>query len=188
MRVVPKIKEQPTSEGTAGTVQYFYDSIIIETRQQNLTILDPRLAEFIRPTDYFFVHDLTSRLKEMVQSLEIRNGTLTAQILHTSATLCVNELDEPMLLMDLTKKLRDLAPKDADYFHNGPMREVNLCADDLHCDRNADAHVRSSLFGYPSVSLIIRNGELVVGQWQKVALLEFDGPRRREVLIQIAGA
>jgi secondary thiamine-phosphate synthase enzyme len=64
---------------------------------------------------------------------------------------------------------------------------VNLCQEDTHCDRNGDAHVKAALFGAPSVSLIVRDGSLVLGRWQKVALVEFDGPREREVLVQIMG-
>lgn len=172
----------------ARETKILYRTFAIETRQQNLTSLDPRLAEYVRPTDYFYIHNLTDELREFVRDSGINDGTLTAQILHTSATLLVNELDEPMLLMDLAKKLRGLAPKDADYFHNGPMRKMNVCKDDAHCDRNGDAHVRASLFGHPSVTLLVRKGDLVLGQWQRVALLEFDGPRKREVLVQVMGA
>lgn len=164
-----------------------YKTLSIQTHQQNLTYLDPRLAEHIRPTDCFAVYDLTRDLQQFVRASEIKDGTLVAQILHTSATLAVNELDEPMLLMDLLKKLRSFVPKDADYFHNGPLRQANLCVDDSHCDRNGDAHVKAALFGQPSVTLIVRNGELMLGHWQKVALLEFDGPRRREVVVQVGG-
>ncbi len=164
-----------------------YRTIAVDTLQENLTALDPRLAEFITLSDCFYIHNLTAELQNFVRESGIQDGTLVVQILHTSATLCVNELDEPMFLMDLVHKLRQFVPKEHQYFHNGPLRVVNLCADDSHCDRNGDAHVRTALFGHPSVSLIVREGELVLGQWQKIALLDFDGPRRREVLAQVMG-
>lgn len=186
MRVVAPIRErkEPRLEQTTKVV---YKTISLQTKQQNLTELDPRLEQFIRPNDYFCVYDLTKELQLVVEKSGIQDGTVTAQILHTSATLCVNEMDEPMLLMDLARKLRVFAPKEGEYLHNGPLRHVNLCEDDSHCDRNGDAHLKASLFGQSSVTLIIRDGRLVVGQWQKVALLEFDGPRRREVLVQATG-
>ena len=174
-------------ERAQESLKVSYQKFRIETKQQNLTVMDPRLADFIRPMDYFYIHDLTADLQEMVAGSKIRDGQILVQILHTSATLVVNELDEPMLLMDLVKKLGSMVPKDAEYFHNGPLRQVNLCADDFHCDRNGDAHVKASLFGHPSVTLIVRDGQLALGQWQKVAMVEFDGPRPREVLAQVMG-
>ena len=170
-----------------GNFKTHYSQIKFQTERQNLTTLDPRLAEFLEPSDHFYIQDVTSDLHQIVSEAGIVDGVLTVQILHTSATLVVNEIDEPMLLGDLMRKVRTFAPKNESYLHNSPMRTVNLCADDHHCDRNGDAHVKSTLFGNASVSLIIRDGRLVVGQWQKVALLEFDGPRPREVLVQVMG-
>jgi secondary thiamine-phosphate synthase enzyme len=164
-----------------------YARIRVQTERQNLTAYDPRLAEFLEPSDHFYVHDVTEELRRIAREAAVIHGMLTAQILHTSATLVVNEIDEPMLLGDIMRKLRALAPKNDPYLHNSPLRTVNLCADDHHCDRNGDAHVKSTLFGHPSVSLIVCDARLVLGQWQKVALLEFDGPRPREVLVQVLG-
>ena len=168
------------------TARVFFKTISVRTQRENLTKLDPRLAEFVEPADYFYLHDLTKDLRNLAEKSGIVDGLVTVQLLHTSACLCVNELDEPMLLMDIAKKLRNLAPKGEKYFHNSPMREVNLC-DDETCDQNGDAHLKATLFGHPSVSLILREGKLVLGQWQRVALLEFDGPREREVLVQVIG-
>ena len=164
-----------------------YKTITIDTEQQNLTTIDPQLTEFVKPNDFFYIHDLTRQLQAFVHESGIFDGIVLAQIQHTSATLAVNELDEPMLLGDILRKIRSFVPREESYLHNGPLRTVNLCEEDTHCDRNADAHVKSTLFGQPSVSLIVREGELVLGQWQKIALLEFDGPRRREVMLQVSG-
>lgn len=168
-------------------LKVFYKTLSIQTQQENLTQLDPRLGDFLHPGDYFYVHNITEDLKQFVAESKIQEGNLTAQILHTSASLAVNELDEPMLLGDINHKLRAFVPKAEKYLHNGPLREVNLCKEDSHCDRNADAHVRAFLFGHPSVTLIVREGRLILGQWQRVALIEYDGPRKREVMIQLMG-
>lgn len=168
-------------------VRFLYKQISIETKQENLTDLDRRLRPFVQANDFFYVHDLTKELEDFVHSSGIQEGNILVQSLHTSAALSVNELDEPMLLADLAKKLRDFAPKEDQYLHNGPLRTMNLCAEDSHCDRNGDAHVKAALFGHPSVTLIIRNGKLVLGQWQRVAFLEFDGPRNREIIVQAVG-
>jgi secondary thiamine-phosphate synthase enzyme len=183
------IVENEVTDETVQPVLFktHYTRIQVQTERQNLTAYDPRLAAFLEPSDHFYIHDVTEDLKRIAREAAVLNGMLTAQILHTSATLIVNEIDEPMLLGDLMRKLRFLAPKHDEYLHNSPMRTVNLCADDHHCDQNGDAHVKSTLFGHPSVNLIVRDAQLVLGQWQKVALLEFDGPRPREVLVQVLG-
>lgn len=168
-------------------LRFLYESLVIETRQQNLTDLDPQLTNHLHPSDCFSLHDLTVQLKAFVKKSGFSDGVLVTQIQHTSATLVVNELDEPMLLGDIMKKMRLLVPKEDSYLHNSPLRTVNLCEEDTHCDRNADAHVKATLLGCPSISLIVRNGQLVLGQWQRIALLDFDGPRRREVLVQLMG-
>jgi len=170
-----------------GGLSFHYETISVKTDRENLTQLDSRLSEFLKPNDFFYIHDLTKQLQLFVKESGVNDGTLTVQILHTSATLTVNELDEPMLLADLVRKLRSFVPREEHYLHNSPLRVANRCEEDTHCDRNGDAHVKATLFGSPSVTLIVKNGELVVGRWQKVALIEFDGPRKREVLAQLMG-
>lgn len=175
--------EQPSQQGFRA----YYKQFSIQTEQQNLTTFDPRLQEFLQPSDFFYLQDLTDDLKEFVQANDIAHGNLTVQTLHTSAMIIVNELNEPMLLGDLAIKLRGFVPKNEKYLHNSALRVVNRCEEDTHCDRNADAHVKASLFGSPSVSLVVRDGQLILGQWQRIALVEFDGPRKREVLAQLLG-
>lgn len=183
IKVLEKEDEADNSQG----ISFHYETISVETDRENLTKLDARLSEFLQPNDFFYIHDLTNQLKLFVEESGVQDGTITVQILHTSATLTVNELDEPMLLADLARKLKGFAPKEEQYLHNSPLRVANRCEEDTHCDRNGDAHVKATLFGSPSVTLIVRHGQLVVGRWQKVALIEFDGPRKREVLIQLMG-
>lgn len=182
-----KIEDRFYEEESRQEIQIFYQTLVIDTQKENLTTLDPRLAQFLVPGDYFYIQDLSKDLREFVEKSDISDGTLTAQILHTSATLLVNELDEPMLLGDIARKLRSFVPREEQFLHNSPLRIANRCAEDTHCDRNGDAHVKASLFGTHSISLIVRDGQLVLGTWQKVALIDFDGPRRREVLVQIIG-
>src|SRR5262245_10754133 len=97
--------------GTRGSLRTHYTRIEVQTERQNLTALDPRLSEFLEPSDFFYIQDVTSELHRVVLESGVRNGVLTVQILHTSATLVVNEIDEPMLLGDLMRKVRAFAPK-----------------------------------------------------------------------------
>ncbi len=185
LSVVEQINRVPFKRSDEFKINYLTFSL--QTDQENLTKLDPKLGPFLQPSDCFSVYNITDRLRLFVRESGIRHGTLTAQVLHTSATLAVNELDEPMLLGDLLKKVRAFAPKEEQYLHNSALRTVNLCETDTHCDLNADAHVKAALFGHASVRLIIRDRDSVFVEWQKVALIEFDGPRKREILVQAMG-
>ena len=187
LAAIIELKKKRETEPVYSPFRVDYKQFVIETEQQNLTKFDPRLQEFLQPSDFFYLYDLTDELKEFVAQSGVKHGTLNTQTLHTSAMIAVNELNEPMLLGDLAIKLRGFAPKTEKYLHNSALRTVNRCEEDTHCDRNADAHVKSTLFGSPSVALIVRDGELVLGQWQRIALIEFDGPRTRKVLAQVIG-
>jgi len=192
---------RPRDRGDAGALRLLPDAqrgdgagliaseqrLFIETVQQNLTELDPRLGDHVLAQDRFAVHDLTASVEDAVLQSGVGDGLAVVQLLHTSATLLVNEIDEPMFLADLLARARTLAPTEGAYLHNSPLRRVNLCADDHHCDRNGDAHLRASLIGQPSVTLAVSQGRLVRGRWQRIALVEFDGPRRREVVVRILG-
>ena len=171
----------------ADGIKFFYETLTIQTERENLTQLDTKLLPYVQPNDYFFVEDITDRLKSIVAVSGVQDGSLLVQVLHTSAMLSMNELDEPMLLGDINRRVNDIVPKSSNYLHNSPLRSKNLCEDDYKCDRNGDAHVKSCLFGTPSITIIVRGGELVLGQWQKVCLIDFDGPRTRSVVAQVMG-
>lgn len=168
-------------------MKFLWEELAIGTGENNLAALDPKLQSFVEPYDLFFIEDLTARLQQLAANSGIQNGQLVAQCLHTTTTLSINELDEPMLVADIYRTLNKLAPRVQDYLHNSPMRTKNLCADDKRCDRNADAHIKSFLIGNPSATCLIRQGQLVLGQWQRVSFIDFDGPRNRKIMVQISG-
>lgn len=109
------------------------------------------------------VVDLTARVRNRLP--EGHDGTCTVFVRHTTAGVAVNE-DEARLREDLRSFLADVVP-DEGWAH-----------DDL--DGNADAHLRASLLG-PSVTVPVRSGDLDLGRWQSVLLVECDGPRTRTV-------
>lgn len=162
------------------------ETLLLETTKNNLLQFDSKLRPYLDENDYFHLEDLTVQLKEKVKASHVQDGILSLQVLHTTCVLNVNELDEPMLLGDLCVRLRDIAPKVQDYLHNSKLRTVNLCEDD-RCDRNADAHIKSFLIGNHNITVTIADGELMLGRWQRVALIDFDGPRTRKVHLQIMG-
>ena|SRR3989338_1580505 len=157
------------------------------TDQNNLMTLEPKLVSQVQDYDYFYVIDFTEKCGEWVNASGIQNGFLTLQALHTTCVIGINELDEPCLLGDINNALRESYPRTKKYLHNGPLRTKNLCEGDHKCDRNADAHLKAFLFGSPTQTVLIREGKPVFGQWQRLCLIDFDGPRTRKVAIQVIG-
>lgn len=168
-------------------MKIFWKDHVVSTQENNLAALDPKLAKFVEKHHFFSLHDLTETFQQLVAESGIRNGLFTAQSMHTTAVLSVNELDEPMLVMDICRTLDRLTPKVEDYLHNSPLRTKNLCEEDNKCDRNADAHIKAYISGGPVASVLVREGTLVLGRWQRVAFVDYDGPRDRRITVQILG-
>jgi len=165
----------------------FYKILEIETDQNNLLELEPKLAEHVQDLDFFYIRDFTEESYKWVEESGIKDGVLTIQALHTTCVISLNELDEPCLLGDINKTLRNFAPKTEKYLHNSSMRTKNLCESDTKCDRNADAHIKASLLGSPTQQVIVKDGKPIYGTWQRLCFIDLDGPRKRSSLIQILG-
>jgi secondary thiamine-phosphate synthase enzyme len=113
--------------------------------------------------------DVTAEIQREVKKSGIQNGLGVAFVPHTTAGLTINEHADPDVARDLLETLGRLAPLSAAY---------------RHTEGNADAHIKASLVG-SSVTVLIENGKLVLGTWQGVFFCEFDGPRSRNLYVQI---
>ena len=132
------------------------------------------------PTQFI---DLTADLESFVAACGIQSGLLNVQSLHTTAAIVVNE-HEPLLLADMAGLLERLAPADAAYRHdNITLRSVNCV---LGEPPNGHSHCRALLLG-STAALNIIHGELQLGTWQRVFLVELDGPRTRDVSLLLIG-
>ena len=131
------------------------------------------------PTEFV---DITDRLREEVRETGIRMGRLHLQSLHTTVGLTVNE-NEPLLLHDFEALLERLAPGDASYEHDDFTRRIDIAIDE---PVNGHAHCRQLLLT-GSATLLVEDGDLVLGRWQSVFAVELDGPRRRELAMQLDG-
>jgi secondary thiamine-phosphate synthase enzyme len=165
----------------------FYKDFELKTDQINLLELEPKLVDFVEEFDYFSITDLTEQSRSWVVESGIQDGLMTVQALHTTCVLAINELDEPCLLGDINNFLRQSLPKNKQYLHNSSIRTKNLCASDTKCDRNGDAHLKAFLYGSPSQTIIVKGARPVWGQWQRLSLIDLDGPRLRRVMVQIIG-
>jgi secondary thiamine-phosphate synthase enzyme len=120
--------------------------------------------------------DLTAEIARFVTDARAREGAVTLFIRHTSASLTIQENADPTVLDDLTALLDRLAPENAGWRHDteGP--------DDM------PAHVKSMLTA-TALHVPVLDGELALGTWQAVYLIEHRArPHRREVVLQFAGA
>jgi octaprenyl-diphosphate synthase len=126
--------------------------------------------------------DLTDRLRDEVRRSGLRIGRVHLQSLHTTVGLAINE-NEPLLIRDFESLLERLAPAGAGYEHDDFARRVDVALDE---PVNGHAHCRQILLtGF--ATLLVEKGELVLGRWQSVFAVELDGPRHRELAIQLDG-
>ena len=127
--------------------------------------------------------DITDRIQELAAGTGIQTGLINIQSLHTTTALVVNE-HEPLLLTDFTALLTLLAPQHAPYRHDDMnARTVNVVPDER---ANGHAHCQALLLP-ASASLNLADGRMQLGRWQRVFLVELDGPRDREVSVLFIG-
>lgn len=127
--------------------------------------------------------DLTDRVQEIVGESGIQNGQAVVFTRHTTAAIRINE-NEPELMRDFVAFLERVAPVNHRYFHNDfEVRTVNMNDDEC---ANAHAHCRQLLMA-TSETIPIVDGELCLGTWQRIFLVELDHSRDRSVIIQILG-
>lgn len=128
--------------------------------------------------------DITDDVAAAVRSTGVKDGIVTVVSRHTTMAVRIQEA-EPLLIEDLLEFLRRLAPSNVHYQHN----DFRIRTHHMHDDEspNGHSHCLQFLLG-TSETVPIEGGELLLGQWQRIFLVELDGPReKREVLIQTVG-
>lgn len=120
-------------------------------------------------------HDITNVVASAVRDAGCRAGIATAFVVGSTAAITTIEF-ESGAIADFDRLLERLAPRDVDYQHHLRWH-----------DDNGSSHVRAALLG-PSVTIPFENGELALGPWQQVLLLECDTRgREREIVVQVIG-
>lgn len=117
--------------------------------------------------------NISSEVKDAVQKSGVAEGMVLVSAMHITAAVYVNDA-EMGLLEDIEEWLQHLAPEGPDYRHHR-TGEVN-----------GDAHLKSLLMHH-QVILPITNGQLDLGPWQAIYYAEFDGQRRKRVIIKVMG-
>jgi secondary thiamine-phosphate synthase enzyme len=127
------------------------------------------------------LHDITPQIASHLCQSGIRTGVVTVTSQHTTTALAINE-NEERLLRDVKAFLKRLIPPHDHYFHN----DIDLrdCPPDEPA--NAHSHLAAMLLGSSEV-IHVNDGQLVLGKYQAIMLYELDGPRERNVSVQIFG-
>jgi secondary thiamine-phosphate synthase enzyme len=143
-------------------------------RHDRIRITTGRPMEFI---------DVTDRIAALAAEAGLHTGLVNVQSLHTTTAIVVNE-HEPLLLADFAALLSRAAPREACYRHDDmDVRTVNLAPGER---ANGHAHCHALLLG-SAVCLNVADGRLQLGRWQRIFLVELDGPRLREVSVLVLG-
>ena len=136
-------------------------------------------TSFTLPTErHTEVADITKLVRDALQLSSVTTGIALVNTLHTTCALFVNEY-QSALMEDIMALGERLVPARGGFRHDDPRYS--------DCERgNAYAHLRTALLGR-NVVLGVNGGELTLGRFQSVIFAEFDGPRLREITVQILG-
>ena len=111
--------------------------------------------------------DITHQIEDLIP--ENFSWNVVIYTPHTTCAITINEWYDPDVVYDMLNFLQKLVPENADF---------------SHFEGNSDAHIKSSLI-WVSENLIVENGQILLGRWQKIFFCEFDGPRQRQVWVRI---
>jgi secondary thiamine-phosphate synthase enzyme len=128
-------------------------------------------------------HDITDDVQAIIADSGVTFGQVTVFSTHTTAAIRINE-NEPLLLRDMARTLRQIAPSNAYYEHNDfGRRTVNMNPDEC---ANGHAHCQH-LFLASSETIPVLDGRATLGIYQRIFLIELDHPRMRKVLVTVVG-
>ena len=113
--------------------------------------------------------DITERVRTAIDQSLVKNGLCHIFLPHTTAAITINENQDPSVARDIMRAMDRLVPWDTIFEHS---------------EGNSAAHIKSSIIGISKV-VPVENGIMKLGPWQGIFLIEFDGPRQRDVFIKV---
>ncbi|GGF12846.1 UPF0047 protein YugU [Halobacillus andaensis] len=114
--------------------------------------------------------DITEQISSWIREQGVKSGAVVVSSAHTTAGITINENADPDVKTDMLRRFREVYP----WEH----------PEDRHMEGNTAAHMKTSTVGHAQ-TIIIQDGELVLGTWQGIYFCEFDGPRSRKVHAKI---
>lgn len=113
--------------------------------------------------------NITSEVVKFIAESNVKNGICYLLVPHTTAGITINEGADPKVLEDIVGAVDSIIPTRYEFKHWGG---------------NSPSHLKSSLFG-TTLTILVRDGKPVLGEWQAIIFLEFDGPRKRKAIIEL---
>jgi len=138
------------------------DTIIAMAHLKELSLQSRERTQFIK---------LDADVARVIADSGVQDGVCQVFVLHTTAGVTINEGADPSVVHDIGAKLAELVPREGHYAH-------------ADAERNADSHIKAALIG-SSVTVFVKGGAPLLGTWQSIFLCEFDGPRRRQVVVRV---
>jgi secondary thiamine-phosphate synthase enzyme len=129
-----------------------------------------RISVFTRSREA--LEEITHRVSEAVRRSGVDDGMCYLFVPHTTAGVVINENADPSVARDILSQFEAMVPGKGRY---------------QHLEGNSPAHIKASMVG-TSVAVPVQKGRLALGRWQGIFLAEFDGPRERDVVVQVMGA
>ena len=123
----------------------------------------------VRTTAHTQMIDITKQVQKIVTESGVKDGICVIFVPHTTAAVTINENADPDVQTDFMKEINKIVPWEDGY---------------RHMEGNSAAHLKSSMMGF-SETVIIDQGRLLLGTWQGVYFLEYDGARHRKVYVKI---
>ena len=117
--------------------------------------------------------NITSRVQDIVEKSSVQEGMVLVSAMHITAGVYVNDAEDG-LIRDIDEWLEQLAPFRKDYRHHRTG------------ETNGDSHLKSLIIHH-EVIVPITNGALDLGPWQQIYYAEFDGQRKKRVIIKVMG-
>jgi secondary thiamine-phosphate synthase enzyme len=132
-------------------------------------------------TEYLWFHtkkrrefvNVTDKAEQVLDKSGVREGMMLVSAMHITAGVYINDAEDG-LIQDIEEWLNRLAPEGVDYRHHRTG------------ETNGDAHLKNLLIGH-QVIIPVTRGKLDLGPWQQLYYAEFDGQRRKRVVVKIMG-
>ena len=118
--------------------------------------------------------NITPEVEKIVKKSGVWEGLVLVNAMHITASIYIND-DEPGLIQDFDQFLEKMAPYDLKGYRHHQTGEDN-----------GDAHLKRQLFGREAV-IALTEGKLDFGPWEQIFYAEFDGQRRKRVLVKVIG-
>jgi secondary thiamine-phosphate synthase enzyme len=113
--------------------------------------------------------DITGEVTRVLRESGVKDGICHVFVPHTTAAVTINENADPDVPRDILMELDKIIPLSDGYRHS---------------EGNSAAHIKASLVG-SSETVLVESGRLILGTWQSIFFCEFDGPRKRKVIVRV---